>query len=295
MLTIVEGYEMTGKSTLVRDIEYTGLINSENEISKWSDIAKGFGITTPEGTHGVGYTGSWIIGATVAHLGALGVDVSGVVLDRGILSSIIYGGMKDDFKEFSHLKRYLQDLNYIGCNIIVCQHKDKKSAEYVFNKSRIEREGLEDAYDDRTFDEYWKNYTEFCRRVKEAVELLKDYQNIHITYHELQIDIEEEMKVNKVLQAIKINTFQDIDKMVRRLQKCENIAEDIKIRRGYDRVNGTRITSVRTSYYDEYMNRVELSVTYPESLLNDNKDFVGRVILFEGNKLVSPTSLSYLK
>lgn len=220
MLTIIEGYEMTGKTTLVKDL-----------IGKiaWTDIAKGFGITTPEGTHGVGYTGSWIIGATVAHLGAMGVDVSNVVLDRGILSSIIYGEMKDKFRDISHLTRYLEDLNKIGCEIVICTHKNKESARKIFEKSKKERQDLKDAYDDDNFDSYWFNYSDFIARVKKSMSIFDNYKNIKLSQHTIEYKDDEpnlngtamEEKSMYRVQEVK-SSHESICGFIEQLNKCSN-------------------------------------------------------------------------
>lgn len=177
MLRIIEGYEMTGKSTLIRKLK-----EKNKDLICWSDISKGFGINSSKGTHGVGYTGSWIIGATVAHLGALGVDVSKVILDRGILSSMVYGKLMDGF-DGSHLERYLEDLNKIGAEIVYVSHSNQDSAKILFESAMRDRNGQVDEYDPTNFEDYWIEYEKFDREYLSCLsEISAKYMNINIRF-----------------------------------------------------------------------------------------------------------------
>lgn len=177
MLRIIEGYEMTGKSTMIRELQ-----SMIPKLICWTDIAKGFGITSSKGDYGVGYTGSWIVGATVAHLGSLGVDVSNVILDRGIVSSMVYGRLKDNF-DGEHLERYLDDLNDIGAEIVYLYHKDLDSARKIFESAQKDRKGEVDEYDPKNFDDYWTEYKKFdIEYMRCLYEIENKYSNITIRF-----------------------------------------------------------------------------------------------------------------
>lgn len=177
MLRIIEGYEMTGKSTLIRKLK-----EKSKDLICWSDIAKSFGINSSKGSHGVGYTGSWIIGATVAHLGALGVDISKVILDRGILSSMVYGKLMDGF-DGSHLERYLEDLDKIGAEIVYVSHSNKETAKLFFDNAQRDRNGQVDEYDPTNFEDYWEEYQKFDREYLSCLsEIITKYNNIDIRF-----------------------------------------------------------------------------------------------------------------
>ena len=195
-MTIVEGYEMTGKTTRVQEYQKYGKKCMTN-------TTKSFGFKDPNpGEYGyissweLTYPQSWIIGASIFRLGAIGFDLSGLVLDRGILSTIVYHKMKSGGR-LDYLNNYISDIieysKTKNLEIELMVHKSKDSALKIFNAAKKGR-NFKDSYDDKYFDNYWTNYVIYTALMADEARSLvarAKSQGGNIVFKEVKIEYKD--------------------------------------------------------------------------------------------------------
>lgn len=172
-MTIVEGYEMTGKTTRIRNYVKEGKLCLLN-------ATKSFGFRDPNdeelfiNSWELTYPQSWIIGASILKLGALGYNFDDLVLDRGIISSLVYHKMKKN-SNVRYLENYIKDIiKYSESNevtIEIMKHESMESAYEIFKKAKAERK-FTDSYDDKDFDDYWVNYITYTALMEDEANRL---------------------------------------------------------------------------------------------------------------------------
>lgn len=172
-MTIVEGYEMTGKTTRISNYVKEGKLCLLN-------ATKSFGLRDPNdeelyiNSWELTYPQSWIIGASIFKLGALGYNFDDLVLDRGIISSLVYHKMRKN-SNVTYLENYIKDIiKYSESNEVIIEimkHESMESAYEIFKKAKAERK-FTDSYDDKDFDDYWVNYITYTALMEDEANRL---------------------------------------------------------------------------------------------------------------------------
>lgn len=164
-ITIIEGFDITGKTTYIKSMK---------DKLIFSQYKEKFGATSTKGMYGIGYNNLWIIGALLSHLGVNKMlTEKEIVLDRGILSTLVYGKFQKGYKASNYIETYIQDIKDSNSKIIYFYHETKETAMYLFNKSRKERLNSDEYDNFSDFKNYWDQYTIFHTEFKLQIKRLQ--------------------------------------------------------------------------------------------------------------------------
>lgn len=168
-LTIIEGFEMVGKSTFALKCIENPLIYHPDHVLTDATI---------------GRSQSWVIGQSIIDflscglLDSLESTGTNVVIDRGICSSFVYGILHSheliDSKVIDWYKnnKFFKD----KVSILYFHHECKESARKLFEESKKRKKNpnkLSAAYDEFSdFENYWRMYCRADALFRESFEIL---------------------------------------------------------------------------------------------------------------------------
>lgn len=155
---------MVGKTTFIKDAESYGYISGDNLTEYF---------LTREKEYGLDYSSSWSLCAAIMTAIKLApTQFQNYIMDRGILSTMMYDYDKTEVKNFIHDK-YIKLCLDCNAEVLVLAHKDIESARIKYN-SREARNN--DPHSDfNTFEEYWKKYQEYMSRSRFFEKMLSGY------------------------------------------------------------------------------------------------------------------------
>lgn len=172
-LVLVEGFDMVGKSTLIKE-----LYPNHSKYHATHDLTD----------ETVGRDNSWTIGYGVVDMLSqmYSNGIPNLVIDRGVISSYVYTKLSG--KEFdSKIMEYYKNNKFFKENIrhILVVHQDKVSAKLIYDRSQSRTLNPNkisaelDKFD--TFGEYWKQYEKAMNLFIEAYSILGISPEIRIS------------------------------------------------------------------------------------------------------------------
>jgi thymidylate kinase len=174
-IIVYEGFEMVGKTTSIdRRSQGTDAIVLKDFKDKF-----GYG----DNRYGIDHTKSWIIGASWFHLinEVLSLDDDkSIIIDRGLLSSIVYTMMSDvAVSSKTHIQYLLDqmvsDYRKSKAKIVYLYHDDKSIAEKFYNQASKGRAGSDQFDKYMSFDHYWETYLQYHSKFTVIADLLRTY------------------------------------------------------------------------------------------------------------------------
>ena len=168
MYTIVEGFDKVGKTTFIQG-------GKGGKGTKLNKLSNQFGHTSMEGQYGIGYPQSWVIGAAMIHLVRQANIQEDIVVDRGILSSLVYGEIQENFMGYEYIMtKLLDDMKAINAKVIYLRHADKGSANLKYQASLSRDIDANDEYDHfEGFEAYWDKYLDMDNRFMRWIDALR--------------------------------------------------------------------------------------------------------------------------
>lgn len=107
-------------------------------------------------------------------------SIDNLIVDRGILSTLIYSKDKTDvvMEKIAPLMKQHND------EVWVISHKSKDVAQLKFNNRKLENRGFDPHSNFEDFESYWEQYLEYDKIQKTKIDMLKE---IGITIKYLEV------------------------------------------------------------------------------------------------------------